>query len=487
MQISKAPTKSERIQINWLKVYTNTVSLIGGLIVITALVNLPPDLVGLAVFAVLVILAELFNVELFHNSRGSSVSVSMVVTMAAILAMGPQAGVLIEVVSASANSVNSYIFKRGSANKNPTAWFRVFTFNTGMFVISTACAGYVFLGMGGRTSNLIQMVNLLPLGLAVLTSTFVNLFLLMTVISLQNGVPLIKIWKEDFQWSVPITLVSLLVGGSALAVAYQIAGVPGAAVFALPVLAIGYSFRMYANNMRVYVNSLENLNQELHDTNIGLLETLSAVIDAYDIFTYGHSAQVAAYAGLLAQKIGLPEQEQQTIVKAALIHDIGKIGVPEVIISKPGPLSENEFAIICRHPVIGAEIVSRMKGLHELVPLVRHHQEKFDGSGYPDRLCGDHIPLGARILTLADSLDAMYSDRTYKPARNSEEVIAEVRKCAGTHFDPQVVKAFLALVEEQGPEFFHNSAQLVDREVALANFRIKPDGARRFLKRSQME
>ncbi|RPJ45782.1 MAG: HD domain-containing protein, partial [Chloroflexi bacterium] len=173
--------------------------------------------------------------------------------------------------------------------------------------------------------------------------------------------------------------------------------------------------------------------------------------------------------------------------KAALIHDIGKIGVPETIISKPGRLSEDEYAIIRRHPTIGAEILSRLKGLQELVPLVRHHQEKFDGSGYPDGLRAGQIPLGARILTLADSLDAMYSDRTYKRSRKLEDVVAEVRRCSGTHFDPKIVQVFLDLVEEQGQAFFQNSAQTVDRAVALANFQLNPEGARRFLKRSQME
>ena len=278
-----------------------------------------------------------------------------------------------------------------------------------------------------------------------------------------------------------------MVGGSALAAAYQSTGVLGVAVFALPVLAIGYSFRLYTDHTRVYVDSLENLNQELHDTNIGLLETLSAVIDAYDIFTYGHSAQVAAYAGALAQKMGLPEEEQQKIVKAALIHDIGKIGVSETIVSKAERLTEEKFSIIRCHPAIGAEILSRMKGLQDLVPLMRYHQEKFVGSGYPEGLHGDQIPLGARILTLADSLDAMYSDRTYKASRNLEDVVAEVRRCSGTHFDPQVVKAFLELVEEHGQALFHNSGQTVDREVALSNIRTKQDIARRFLKRSQMD
>jgi putative nucleotidyltransferase with HDIG domain len=472
---------------NWTLVYTTLISIGGGVFFFLALLHPPRDLPGLAVFALLVVLAEMANVELFHTSRGSSVSVSMIVTMAAILAMGPMAGVLIEVVNALANSAHANLNKRGQARKNKTGWFRVFAFNTGMFVISTAAAGYLFQLAGGQTGQLLRVVNLLPFGLAILASTFVNLFLLMSVISLQNGVPLVEIWKQDFQWSVPITLAGLSVGGSALAVAYQTGGVPGAAVFALPVLAIGYSFRIYANNMRGYVDTLEQLNQELDETNIGLLETLSAVIDAYDIFTYGHSAQVAEYAGLLAQKLGLSEQDQQAIIKAALIHDIGKIGIPETIISKAGRLSAEEYAIVQRHPSIGAEIVGRMKGLQALVPLVRYHQEKYDGSGYPDGLRGEQIPLGARILTLADSLDAMYSARTYKPSRTAEEVVAEACRCAGSHFDPRLVQALLELVEDRGITFFHDSAQAVDREVALASMGSNPRAALRFLKKSQVD
>lgn len=479
--------KSLRLNINPVRVYTTVISVVGGAIALLAFFILPDDLPGLAVFALLVVLAELGSVELFRSTRGSSISVSMIVSMAAILAVGPAAGVAIEVVNALIHTLIRSVLKNGNARKNQTGWFRVFAFNTGMFTISTAAAGMLFLLAGGQTENLLQWGNLLPLTLAVLASVFINLILLVVVISLQGRRPLIEIWKEDFQWSMPITLAGVMVGGSALALAYQYAGIPGAAVFALPVLAIGYSFRLYANNMRGYVDSLENLNQELHDTNVGLLETLSAVIDAYDIFTYGHSAQVAIYAGLLARHMKLPEEEQQTIVKAALIHDIGKIGVPETLISKPGRLSEEEFATIRHHPVIGAEILGRMKGLQELIPLVRGHHEKWDGSGYPDGLRGAAIPLGARILTLADSLDAMCSDRTYKPARSFDSVIEEVRRCAGNHFDPHVVKAFLALVEEQGPAVLHNSAKTIDREVALASLGTKPEEARLFLKKSQRE
>ena len=479
------PRKRQKT-INWVLVYTTTITLLGAVIMAAALLNLPQDWVGVLVFSFMVVIAEVASVELFHTSRSSSVSVSMIVTLAAVIYFGPLTGVLIQIAVGVANTITATIKGRNAETKNRASFFRRSTFNMGMFAISTAFSGWVYLLTGGTVGDVMHASNILPILFASATDIFTNIALLLGVISLQTGDNPITIWKQDFQWAAQIGFLAEAVGGAALAMAYQMEKILGSLVFFLPVLTIGLSFRTYANNMRGYIDSLEELNNELNETNYGLLETLSAVIDAYDIFTAGHSSQVAVYAEALAKQMGLPPGEQELIVKAALVHDIGKIGISDDIIGKPGPLGPDEIILMRRHPTIGAEILGQTKGLKDLVPLVRCHHEKYDGSGYPAGLKTEAIPLGARIITLADCLDAMLSDRAYRPSLNLTDVIEYFRDNSGRHFDPQVVAAFFQMVAEKGPEFFINSSQVVDRNVLLLKLGEEMVGAKRFLKKSAL-
>jgi putative nucleotidyltransferase with HDIG domain len=295
---------------------------------------------------------------------------------------------------------------------------------------------------------------------------------------------MLQIWNDEFQWAAPIAIAGNIFG-AVLALAYEMFAWLGLTVFMLPILATSYSFRLYVANTKVYLEKLQHMNEELDEINLGLLETLGAVIDAYDVYTYGHSNQVAVYAGALAEKLGLPETEKVRLIKAALVHDLGKVAVEDSIIGKQGPLTNEEYNLVKRHPLIGAQIVGRMKGFQDLVDPVLHHHERWDGKGYPDGLAGEEIHLGARILALADALDSMFSDRPYRPTRSYKDVIAEVGRCSGTQFDPIVAQAFFALVEEKGRDFFSNSALIVDKNV-------HPDGGNeldrleRYLKKSML-
>jgi putative nucleotidyltransferase with HDIG domain len=338
---------------------------------------------------------------------------------------------------------------------------------------------------GGTVGRIAFSSDLLPLLLAVSTYVIVNLALLLGVIVLQTGRNPIDIWRQDFSWGVPINILGGILGGGALALAYELFSILGLLVFFLPVLTTSYSFRIYANNMREIVDRLEEINRDLDEANIGLLHTLGAVIDAYDVYTYGHSTQVALYARALGEYLGRPKKELDLLIKAGLIHDVGKIGITDTIISKQGPLTDEEYNIVKRHTLIGADIVGQMKGLHELVPLVKHHHERWDGKGYPHGLKGEAIPLGARILALADSLDTMFSDRPYRQTLSFDQVVQEVRRCSGTQFDPQLVKAFLALADEKGPDYFKNSATKVDKivqETGIKDFSL----SLRYLKKSMI-
>jgi HD-GYP domain-containing protein (c-di-GMP phosphodiesterase class II) len=175
------------------------------------------------------------------------------------------------------------------------------------------------------------------------------------------------------------------------------------------------------------------------------------------------------------------------VVRAALVHDIGKVGIVDSITAKTGRLTDEEYNVMRRHPAIGAQIVGQMKGLQELTPLVRHHHERWDGGGYPDGLEGAEIPLGARILALADTLDAMFSDRPYRSTRSFREVVEEIVCSSGEQYDPDVVAAFLVLAKEKGRDFFANSAASVDRAVQVARVASTDDGGvRYFLKKSML-
>jgi len=183
------------------------------------------------------------------------------------------------------------------------------------------------------------------------------------------------------------------------------------------------------------------------------IESLNATVDAKDPYTAGHSLRVQRIALAIGAELGLPVERADALRHAALFHDIGKIAVPDSILAKPSALTEEEWASIRRHPASGAEIVGRLGWLREAVPLIRHHHERWDGKGYPDRLAGDAIPIEAAVVGLADAWDAMTTDRPYRSALTDEEAMREIREGRGTQFAPAVVDAFFAALAA-GPDEF---------------------------------
>lgn len=172
--------------------------------------------------------------------------------------------------------------------------------------------------------------------------------------------------------------------------------------------------------------------------------TLVSLIDLRDSYTGGHSSRVAAYCRRMAVQLGLPHEETEQIVLAASLHDIGKIGVPDNVLLKAGRLTDEEFEWIRKHPEYGWSAVRNVDGFHYASLLVLHHHERWDGGGYPGNLRGSDIPLGARVIAVADSFDALTTDRPYRTARTREEAIKEIVRCSGTQFYPEVVHAFCA-------------------------------------------
>jgi putative nucleotidyltransferase with HDIG domain len=174
---------------------------------------------------------------------------------------------------------------------------------------------------------------------------------------------------------------------------------------------------------------------------------LASAIDAKDAYTHGHSQRVARYAAALGRAVGFDDQEIERLELSAVLHDVGKIGVPEAILNKPERLTAAEMAVMRSHPEKGAEILSSIRAMRDVVPGVLHHHERFDGAGYPTKLKGQNIPLQARIILVADTFDAMTSSRPYRLALPIHVAMAELRRCSGSQFDPRLSEAFMTLVE----------------------------------------
>lgn len=179
----------------------------------------------------------------------------------------------------------------------------------------------------------------------------------------------------------------------------------------------------------------------LDESFLGTAAALAQALDARDHLTANHANRTAHLVSRIAKRMGFSESEQRTLVLAATLHDIGKIGVPESILTKPGILTAEEMAIMRLHPVISANILEPVSGMEEVAQMVRHHHERWDGKGYPDGLAGTEIPLGSRILALADTVEAMSARRHYREPLSPEAILAEIRRCSGSQFDPDVVRA----------------------------------------------
>ncbi|HEX4680614.1 MAG TPA: diguanylate cyclase, partial [Gaiellaceae bacterium] len=178
--------------------------------------------------------------------------------------------------------------------------------------------------------------------------------------------------------------------------------------------------------------------------------SLARAVDSRDAYTGSHSERVATFAAEIASQLGLPADEVELTRLAGSLHDLGKLAIPEEILRKPATLSDAERLVLERHPQIGYRMLESL-GVDPIADWVLHHHERWDGHGYPDGLAGERIPLGARIIFVADAFDAMTSDRLYRAALTYEEAISEVERCAGSQFDPEVVHAFLARVASQIP------------------------------------
>jgi len=207
------------------------------------------------------------------------------------------------------------------------------------------------------------------------------------------------------------------------------------------------NFNHMAGSIETLVRRLKQALRQNQELFLETIQTLAAAIDAKDPYTRGHSERVSSYSMAIARHLGLSHEEVFRVRIAAILHDVGKLGVRDGILNKPGGLTEEEFAVMRRHPAIGAQIMEPIRMLKDTIPGIRNHHETWDGKGYPDRLKGEEIPLVARIIGVADTFDAMTTNRPYQKAKTVQLVLDKMRAMSDTRFDPRVVDALLAAVE----------------------------------------
>ena len=433
-----------------LRLYVGTVSLLGGGILLLAVNRLPThDLGGYAFIVLLSIFVEAATIR-WQSPQGRGVSASSALTYAVFIVYGPLPAGLV-------NAVKGLVGALYPERRPP---YRV-VFDAALLAISGTAAGLSYLllsGLLGQSSRLPVFVAAIGAGL---TDYFIVTAGTAMAIALYRGTSALKAWRENFGL-IPISYLLLAVLGIVIALGYEEFGSLGLALFFLPLFLARYIFKSYVDKAHRQVESLRAANAALDMANQDLIETLAAVIDARDVFTYGHSTQVTNYALAIAKEMGLPEEEREMICKAGLLHDIGKVGISERILAKKDTITQDERHILEQHPLLGEEILGRVKEMRELAEIVGSHHERYDGKGYPHGRRGEEIPLAGRILGVADALDAMLSDRPYRPAMSLLQALVEIQDNAGMQFDPHVVEALLRVAEKADADFFKNSTWIIE-------------------------
>lgn len=291
-----------------------------------------------------------------------------------------------------------------------------------------------------------------------------------TVVSLTESRSLRRVWSETYFWSFPYYLVGAGVAGM-MDWLHDFADWQ-TSLLALPVVYLIYhSYRLYLAKLEDEKRHVE----EMADLHMRTIEALALAIEAKDQTTHDHLQRVRIYAVEVAKELKLSREEMEALQAAALLHDIGKLAIPEHIVSKPGRLTPEEFEKMKIHPLVGAEILERVRFPYPVVPIVRAHHEKFDGSGYPNGLRGKQIPIGARILAAVDFLDALASDRQYRRALPLDQAMARLTEDSGKAFDPEVVNV-LRRRYVQLEELVHHRMEVINKKSSAEEAEKNADG-----------
>lgn len=385
---------------------------------------------GLIAFAALAVLAETFFLKISFSNVGTSVAfVPLIASVALFDHPWPM------LIAGAAVCVVDTLVRR----KEP---IRVL-FNVAQYMLAVGLGGFVYGWLGGAVSLTQFRVDIVPFLGLVITFFMINTGTVAIAVALHSGLSAKETWDRIIGKYVVGDLVASFLAMLLVFVYVQLQ-IVGLVIVILPLF---------------FIRHIYQINAELERKNEELLEVLVERIEASDPYTSGHSRRVAEFARILSREMGQPARLVDQIAKAALLHDVGKAYAEFAsLLRKETRLTPEERIIMQSHPVRSAELVGRISDLRGIVQdAIRHHHENFDGTGYPDGLAGENIPLGARIIMLADTLDAMTTDRPYRRALSFERVVEEVRRYSGRQFDPQIAEimirstAIRRLVEAEPP------------------------------------
>jgi diguanylate cyclase (GGDEF)-like protein/putative nucleotidyltransferase with HDIG domain len=421
----------------------------------------PIDWVSLGCYGAMVALTEWLSIEIYV--RDTSISTSIVPILAGTLLLGPVGAVTLGAVFAIVTMIKHH----SPLNR--------FFFNVSNQLIACLALLLFFRWIGFdflRAALPLQIiVGMLAGGYVFLSTTL----LLSMIIDLNMGESFIQIWKERFSWLgfsyLALGLVAVVLLFSSVRLGFL-----GMLAILLPMFLLRYSQVQFLDRTEKVVvelhnknNALEASSTEINNLNTELLDALVEAIDLRDPYVVGHSRQVARYAKLIAAQMGFTAAQVARIHKAGLLHDIGKLGIPEAILFKPGRLNADEYAVMKNHAALGAEILKTSHALQEFIPIIVHHHEYYNGKGYPSGLSGETIPLEARIIALSDAVEAMASDRPYRKGLSMTEILTELERCSGTQFDPQVVRALFAVIKQQDEVVINSAKEVIQRaELVIA-------------------
>ncbi len=390
---------------------------------------------SLGLFLLLLTLSSVtsvFKVNLPLARSGSTMSVSYAVDFAALLLLGPNETMIVAAVSAWSQC--TFRIKE----RNPA--YRTL-FSMCCLVLTVQAAGFVYWLLGGVSGRFDFWQLPRPLVGAATAYFLINTATVATAIALSTHQRVLTVWNENFLWSAPSYFVGALVAAGAVG----ITALSMKWVVPLGVAPLYLTYRSY----KVYLGRIDDEQRhvrEMADLHLATIEALALAIDAKDQTSQSHIRRVQMYATALARALGMSDNDIQGVKTAALLHDIGKLAVPEHILSKPGPLTPEEFQKIREHPKVGADIISAVPFPYPVSPLILSHHERWDGKGYPAGLKADEIPLGARILSVVDYFDALMADRPYHKAMGFEAAVGLLQQEAGKGLDPVVVEKFVELL-----------------------------------------
>ena len=387
-----------------------------------------------AILLMLSVISSAFKVSLPLAKSGSSMSVSYAVDFAALILLGPHETMLVAVASAWSQCTF------GMKHRNPP---HRALFSMSCLAITVQAAGYAYTELGGVAGEMGQTFGQMagPLVGGATVYFVLNTLLIAVAIGLSTRQSVFKVWNENFFWSAP----SYFVGAGVAFVAKWAVLSFGIWIALLLCAPLYVTYRTY----KLYIGRIDDERrhvQEMADLHLATIEALALAIDAKEQTAQSHIRRVQVYAAGLAQSLGMPDNEIQGVKTAALLHDIGKLAVPEHILAKPGPLTQEEFQKIRLHPQVGAEIISAVPFPYPVAPLILSHHERWDGKGYPQGLKGVEIPLGARILSVVDYYDALTSERPYHRPMAHDAALALLQQEAGKALDPEIVHQFITML-----------------------------------------